>query len=141
MKLKHVALYTKGWYQRTDDIWADIQACLVGDDYTPFTKQDILDIVIRNVTPLFSNYTVSDFTIELISSINPVECWKNGYYHKEHTWIPKKESEKFAEYDYQQAVLWFYLSRLQRATVYECGGLPKKANEKVLPLSKKETTV
>ena len=140
MNLKNVALYSKHWYQRSGDIWEDIKTCLKADDYMPDNKQDILNIVIRNVAPFFkssSYYNIEQFTPYFIDEIAPYNCWKYGFYHKKCAWAFKTEEEKNSapEYDYQTAILYFFLSRLANATITECDGLPNP-DKKVLPLSK-----
>lgn len=131
MNLKHVALYTKFHYKKSDDIWADIKKCLEADTYMPRNKEDILTIIIRNVVPLF-NMPTADFAMVFTDALYPYNCWKYGYYHNDCKWV--KDYKKLPEYDYQTAILWFYLSKLQGATIDECGGLPQ-ADEKVLPFS------
>jgi hypothetical protein len=37
-KLTHVVLYAKGWYNSSDDIYADLKEILKLDDYTPLSK-------------------------------------------------------------------------------------------------------
>ena len=133
MKLKNVALYAKLWYER-GEVWQDIKICLQADGYEPQTKQDILRIVMRNVAPLFKG-TIEDFAIDLIEDISPGECWKSGFFHSQCTWVD--EAEFHPLYDYKTATLYFFLSKLQGATIDELDGLPK-AKSKVLPLTKRK---
>jgi hypothetical protein len=132
MKLKHVALYSKHHYERSGDVWEDIKKCLIADDYTPYSKTDVLNIIIRNVTPLFHHNT-PDFATILIDGISPHNCWKYGFYHKGCAWV--KDCKEFPEYDYETATLYFFLSTLMGSTIMELGGLPD-ADKKVLPFSK-----
>ena len=140
MNLKHLALYTKAHYERSEFIWADVEKCLRADDYEPVTTGDMLGIVIRNVAPMFSKMEIPDYTRELVDAIHPHTCWKFGFYTKEHTWCKPEEIAKFPEYDYKTAILYFFLSRLQGSTIKECGGLPE-ASADVLPLTKKDEPI
>lgn len=140
MNLKHLALYMKGHYERGNAIWDDVKKCLIADDYEPNTTGDMLGIVIRNVAPMFSNYGIPEYTRELVEAIQPSICWRYGFYTKEHTWCKPEDIANFPDYDYQTAILYFFLSRLQGATVKECGGLPE-ADPNVLPLTKKEESI
>ena len=134
MKLKHVALYSKLHYERSGNVWGDLRKCLRADDYTLGNKNDILRIIIRNVTPLFC-YDKTEMVMELVCSIHPSECWKSGFYTKDHEWAVRNDAAlKYKEYDQQEAILFFYLSKLQSATKDELDGLPE-ADENVLPFS------
>lgn len=137
--LNHVALYTKGHYAKNEDIWEDIKACLRADDYTPETKENVLAIVTRNVAPLFKQDIV-DYTRALIDAINPYGCWKYGYYTNTCDWI--KNYKELKDYDQQEAILWFFLSKLQGSTNTELNNLVRvRADSKVLPLAKKKKQV
>lgn len=136
MRLKHVALYSKHWYKRSDDVWADLIKCLEADDYTPQTKYDVLSIIINNVAPLFNKWDIERYTIDLISAISPQNCWKHGYYTKDHTLAVERWPElAYKNYDYYEATLWYFLSKLSNSTITELGGLPKPSKS-VLPLKK-----
>jgi hypothetical protein len=135
MNLKHLALYTKNHYERSGDVWEDVKKCLIADEYTPFNKNDILHIVIRNVVPLFKYNDLVYYTIVLVDGISPYDCWKYGYFHKLCSWA--KDSDKLPSYDYETAILYFFLSTLQGSTVEELNGLPE-ADSNVLPLNKIE---
>lgn len=133
MNLKHVALYTKFHYEHGDDVWDDITKCLQADDYTPDSKGDILSIIINNVAPLFK-MEIHYYTLEIIEALDRLNCWKFGYYTQDHKWAVNKWPElQLKVYDYQEAVLWFFLSKLQRSKVSELDGLPK-ADPNVLSL-------
>jgi len=132
MKLKHVALYAKHHYERSVDVWEDVKKCLEADDYMPSNKIDILNIIIRNVTPLH-HQKPTELIMELVEGISPHNCWKYGFYHNQCTWV--KECKEYPDYDYKTAVLYFYLSTLMGSTITELDGLPE-ADKKVLPYSK-----
>jgi len=138
MNLKHVALYSKHWYKRTDDVWGDLIKCLEADDYQPQTKYDVLSIITNNVAPLFKQWGIEHYTMDLISSISPHNCWKHGYYTKDHRWAVERWPELASKtYDYYEATLWYFLSKLSNSTIIELGGLPKPSS-KILPLNKQE---
>jgi len=141
--LQHVALYTKGWYDRSGEIWRDILKCLIADKYldwntpnaiiTAGVKQDILSTIIRHVTPLFKK-ELKDFAHDLVFEIDPHTCWRYGYYHKGHTWIVNKNGyESLGEYDYQEATLWYFLSKIQGELLAELESLTTP-DENVLPV-------
>lgn len=44
--LSHVVLYAKGWYTKTEDIWADLTKILEYDDYMPENNNDIMSIMV-----------------------------------------------------------------------------------------------
>jgi len=48
-KLTNVVLYAKGWYLRTNDIWADLTKILELDGYSPQNKWDIYNIILKSV--------------------------------------------------------------------------------------------
>ncbi len=138
-ELQHVALYTKGWYDRSDNIWYDILKCLQGDNrlgwidlkepISQSTKDDILSIIIRNVAPMF-NKELKDFAHDLVFEINPATCWRYGYYHTGHTWTKK---DKLKGYDYQEATLWYFLSKIQGELLSNLESLPDP-DDKILPV-------
>lgn len=109
--LSHVALYAKGWYQKTDNIWEDLIKILELDNYTPFTKEDIF--IILSIE--WSNFTKnSDFyTIRhLLEGIHPTQCWKVGYYTKGNcSWL--KPYQELPEYDMPTAFIYYILSNLR----------------------------
>ena len=57
MNLKHTALYAKGWYLKTD-IVEDMKKILRADGYIPDNYADIINILINNVTPLWTKKKV-----------------------------------------------------------------------------------
>lgn len=140
MNLKHVALYSKNWYERSKNFFEDVKACLRADDYTPETNYDVLSILITNVAPLFQNIPLERYTRELLADTAPSQCWKTGYYTKDHTWLMSKSIDEFKdkEYDRDEAILFFFLSKLSSSTKTELGGLPQPSAD-VLPLRQRET--
>lgn len=128
-KLKNVALYAKGWYKKSEDIWADLKLCLVGDDYTPFTNSDVLCIIIPIIAEL-NEKPIGNFTINLISETHPSNCWKYGYTVKGTPYSGDSE----IEYDYHEAVLRYFLSELKFTSMSLLGMLPLPSDD-VMPLS------
>lgn len=115
--LTHVALYSKGHYIR-GDVWEDMIQCLRGDKYDPTSREDVLWIISNNVSKLYTR-GIEYYTREFIDAINPNECWKRGYYTKDHTWI--KEHDKLKSYDQKTAILWFMLSELSLSNIVDLG--------------------
>lgn len=141
MNLKHTALYAKHWYKRTD-IVEDVKKCLEADNYTPFTTFDVINILISNVSPiLIKNHDITYYTRELINSIDSKECWKCGYYTKDHSWIyTEKEKENLPDYNYYIAIIYYFLSALSCMDIKELGGFDGIIpNKSVLPLSEDVT--
>jgi hypothetical protein len=104
--LTNVVLYAKGWYTRTEDPIKDLIKILELDDYTPFSKEDVVRI-------LMSEYEKS-FDIKLIDFINSIHknnCWKVGFYTNECEWI--KDFKSLPHWDLYTAVLYKILSDLR----------------------------
>lgn len=79
-KLSHLALYAKGWYNRSDNIWEDLKKILCLDGYTPFTNGDVYSIILGKVQECPS-YRWTELR-EVLIGIHPNNCWKFGYYVK-----------------------------------------------------------
>jgi len=134
--IKHVALYAQDDYKRSDDIWADILRCMHADGFSPQSREEMIKILVDDISPLFMQDDIRYYTNELINSIHPMKCAEYGYFYKGNTLNKsKEESEKLEDYDYKTAILYFFLRRLEYATLTELGGLPEP-NPEVLPLSK-----
>ena len=115
-KLKNVALYTKGHYCKEGNVWDNIKLCLEADDYQPFENLDIINIIIRHVAPLIKR-EIADYTLDLLTNIQPELCWRVGYMTKDHKWAKDYTNE----YDYHTAVLHYFLSKLQGMSIDELG--------------------
>jgi len=105
--LPHVALYAKNHYLRSDNIWEDLKKILTADGYCGdvMEKEDIVTIVSNHCFAL-DDY---DFQIDTyIKSMNPIESWKFGYYHKDISHTPELTNE----YNYFEGVLRYCLSGL-----------------------------
>jgi hypothetical protein len=132
--LKHTALYAKHWYFRSENIWEDLTKTLYADDYISECKDDTLRCLIRNYVKIIpEEKSKSDIIYSLISGILPSDCWKCGYYTKEHNWF--KNSNFTNIYDTREAVVRFILSEISLMDVVDLGGLPKP-DKKILPLRK-----
>ena len=136
-QLGHTARYAKLSYKHSDDIWADIMACLRADDYTPSTHAEVLGIIANNVTPLIKD-DIRKYTFDFMEATNPLTCWTNGYLTSDYIPLPLKKGDKDLstdkKYDYQEAVLRFFLRKLTLTNGVDLGELPE-ASFKVLPLS------
>src|ERR1017187_6087391 len=93
---KHVALYAKLHYQRSDNVWNDVMICLKADGYEPYSHGDVLGILTRNMAKL-NDKPHEHYMQCFIDGISPQNYSRHGYY----------------TYDYQTAILWYYLSELQ----------------------------
>lgn len=99
-KLSHVVLYAKGWYNRSDDIWADLTQMLEYDGYTPFCNGDVFWII----TNMFEESNLGGNTnslLQVLIGIQPTECWKYGYKCTKET------------YDISTAVMYYILSSVR----------------------------
>lgn len=109
-KLTHVVLYAKGWYKRTDNIWDDLKKILELDDYSPFTNNDVYNIIVNSV----QNSNIYRWTElkEVLSGIAEYNSWKFGYYtNKNCSWM--KDFTKYPEYDMRTAFIYYVLSNLK----------------------------
>lgn len=130
MTLKHVALLSKGWYdkQSTGDIWKDFRIALEMDDYTLCSKNDIIHIVFPQVLAFRIKNEI--LLKEMILGFHPDLCWKRGYYHKGNalcSFSGKGTTEyKDVEYDYFTAILYACRSIIRDMDREECKGISGK---------------
>lgn len=110
-KLTNLVLYAKGWYLKTDDIWADLIKILELDDYSPFNKMDIYSIIINSVQN--SNLYRWTELSEVLNGIHPNNCWKYGYYVKDNHGWSNKPTNELPEYDMPTAFIYYTLSNLR----------------------------
>lgn len=99
MKLKHTALYAKGWYKKTNLV-EDVKKTLHADGYIPDTKGDIISILAREVFPLIEKRQGKDAVIDLLSGIHPCKWWMHP--------IDGDDTE----YQYDIAVIKYFLSQI-----------------------------
>lgn len=100
-KLNHIALYAKGWYKRSDNIWEDLKKCLSCDGYSGdiMSKYDVVTVILIAFEEMpIKRYYHS--LREVLDGISPQRCWTRGYYYKDN-----KE-----EYDMQEATVRYCLS-------------------------------
>jgi hypothetical protein len=107
-KLSHLALYAKGWYYKSEDIWQDLIKVLELDNYTPFSKSDVFHIITNRFSEF--DYRLTELR-EVLSGIQPKECWKVGYYTKGNYFT--SNPEELPEYDMETAFIYYVLSTLR----------------------------
>jgi len=110
-KLTNVVLYAKGWYLRTDDVWEDLKKILQLDNYTPFDKMDVYNIITQAV----QNSNIYRWTElrEVLNGIHPNNCWKVGYYVKDNHFWSNKNINELPDYDMPTAFIYYVLSNLR----------------------------
>lgn len=111
--LGHVSLYAKGWYNKSDDIWADLKQILNLDNYGPCNKNDVFNIIVRRFEEANLVYNP---IIDMLDNIAPHNCWRVGYYTKNYTRFLSLNKPN-VEYDLHTAVLYYVLSVLRIAEV------------------------
>lgn len=106
--LSNVVLYAKGWYKTSDDVWDDLKKILVLDGYTPNNNSDVYSILAER----FEKFEIRNSELrEVLYGIHPDQCWKVGYYTKDHTWVDGSNNAK--EYDMPTAFIYYVLSTLR----------------------------
>jgi hypothetical protein len=108
-QLSHLALYAKGWYLKTDDIWEDLKKILELDNYSPFSKMDVYNIIVSSFQDS-ELYRITDLK-EVLTGIHPSNCWKYGYYTNSCNWV--KGFESLPEYDMSTAFIHYVISSLR----------------------------
>lgn len=109
-KLSHLVLYSKGWYERTDDVWEDLKKILALDDYTPFTKSDVYTIIAISLEKAEFDYRFNDLR-QVLDGIHPLNCWKYGYYTNTCDWV--KDYKSLPEYDMPTAFIYYVIYGLK----------------------------
>ena len=108
-KLTNVTLYAKGWYEISENLFSDLIKMLELDNYTPFSRNDVVFIILNNYQKAFDVELVS-----FIDSINETNCWKVGYYTNNCDWVQNYES--LPKYDVHTACIYKVLSDLRFIT-------------------------
>lgn len=118
MKLKHLLLYSKGWYRQSGNFFNDLKIVLQLDDYEPYSNNDVLAIILNNLP------SIREFDLSVvIPAIRPYNCWKFGYVIKGDYFLG---DEQYAvEYDYDTAILKYILSNIAHLEKSHYGDLPK----------------
>lgn len=119
-KLSHVALYAKGWYHATDNIWRDLRFALTLDGYSGefFKNKDIVRKLLQECSEL--NKTV--FTMDQIYiGIQKLETFKYGYIHKDSPSycfinMQQKDIDNLPEYDNDMAFVKYLISNIRFLT-------------------------
>jgi hypothetical protein len=134
MELKHVALYAKGHYRRSDNIWEDLRACLEPNGFIECEKEDIVVLITNAVSPLIAlRWPTKQLMNNFINEIRPHNVWRFGYRTKDYPFAKEEEKKDYPDYDYDEAIVRYYLSELVSQKVTDLGGLPLPS-KKVLPL-------
>ncbi len=108
-KLSHVVLYAKDFYVKSEDVWKDLISILEIEGYTVCSKKDVYEIIINSIEKKEFDYRFNDLR-EVLRNITPEECWKFGYYTKEHTWA---DIDNKPDYDMQTAFIFYVLCNLR----------------------------
>lgn len=124
--LQHTVLYSKNWYKRYNPkgirktLWDDLMTVLEMDGYLGTFIGDTPSQIKHRATWLLVNQFErlpykghSNSLSAFFEGIKPHNCWKYGYYTKDHTWMRSKaEIDASPEYDYDEAVARYILSNL-----------------------------
>lgn len=139
--LKHVCLYAKVHYVRSGDIWNDLAKCLEGDNYSViyddmFSKVDIRNLIIHKIHEHIFNELNSHWRYEeILQHASPEECWKIGFYTKEHKWAANWATNPDPDYDFWEAFMRSYLSEIRNMSLVDLGWDSWcEPDEKVLPI-------
>lgn len=110
--LSHVVLYAKGWYQESNDVWEDLKKVLELDNYTPFTENDILFIIISNFQDAYLGNS-NNCLFNVIAGIeNNMIIYENNYRLALINYIIT--SLRFTESKYYTTVVPKYSKELRR---------------------------
>ncbi|MDA3780343.1 MAG: hypothetical protein PF487_09040 [Bacteroidales bacterium] len=131
--LTHVALYSKHWYNHSNNIIEDLSKCINADGfYISPVSGEIFNIIFNKLI----NAEVLDMKTNLISLINdasPKNSWKNAYYTKDSICNPNPK----IEYDYYTALIYsciYYIQNLEK----DQWDFTVNPDPKVLPVSKEK---
>ena len=134
--LQHVVLYSKHWYERTDDFWADIKKCLTADGYCGeyMTNNNAANVILKQFERIPPRHDNSISAV--VFGIMEHEIWKCGYYTNSCKWV--KDYDKLPEYEVLHAIVSYCLSSFcNMETKYWTPVAPDTKN--VLPLRKGTT--
>jgi len=125
--LSHVTLYSKGWYNHSENIIFDLIKILELDNYSPFDQRDVVSIIMHRYEESFDIDMVN-----FINDIHPFNCWKVGYYTNRYEWV--KDHQTLPEYDIYTAIIYKILSDIRFLTNTEWEiKLPKYSKENKRP--------
>lgn len=131
--LSHVALYVKGWYNRSNNIIEDLSKCIEADGF-PFnnTTHDIFNLIFGKL--INSKIIHPETNLKsLINSASPHDCWRVGYYTKDSLCNPNPQ----IEYNYYTALIYsclYYVQNLEK----DQWNYHVKPDPNVLPVSKEK---
>lgn len=111
-KLTNVVLYAKGWYLRTNDIWADLTKILELDGYSPQNKWDIYNIILKSVEILPDHIQWKKIS-SILSGISPANLQWIGYKCKEYNYETVYEQELLPTYHPGEAFVYYVISNLR----------------------------
>ena len=60
LTISHTILYTKGHYQKGDNMWEDLKVTLGMDGYQPFTKHNVITIITNQLERSGERVSLSD---------------------------------------------------------------------------------
>ena len=112
---RHLALYAKNGYKKTNNIVSDVVLCLKADGHEHMKEdtQYVAEFVGRKVRPFMAECRMDEF----LSNISPNGCYKTGYITTE----DRLYSVTNVEYNYWEAVLRAYLYELLMMELSELG--------------------
>jgi len=144
-RTKHIYLYAKYHYKRTNDPVADVQTIIKNCGGQEFSRLDVIKIVfhiaLKHLTDDTSDGSSDSKFESFILNVDPDGTWKVGYYHN------KYHSGEFKDrvYDYWEAVFYASLSVIYMTNIADAERLSDfnfgdgNATEKVFELS--ESTI
>jgi len=105
-KLSHTVLYSKGWYNKTDDIMEDLKKSLILDGYSDMIdSKNVVSIMINRFNDL--NFSLYD----ILSTISEDNCYRVGYYTNSHDWVDGHENRDKFKMEY--AIMYYIVSQLR----------------------------
>ena len=106
-ELGYVALYAKGWYEVSDNIIEDLKKVLRLDDYTPFTNNDVVSILLERFQE--TKHRAAEMK-EFYYGIHPYNTYRVNYRHSTDCFSEPKRTN---EYDFQLATVYYLLSKIR----------------------------
>lgn len=125
--LKHITLYSKGFYKKSDDIVKDLRKCFTADNYCGeyMTINDMVGVILSHFQRI-KNQRCTEL-LEYTSGISEDNCWKYGYRVKDNKFLQtfnvvlKEENDKLPIYDIRMAVIYYVLSSIRLMSFEEIG--------------------
>lgn len=132
--LKHLLLYSKGWYKtfnpnsKNKTIWDDMKAVFTADGFSGehMSRNDMISILLGRCQELTD---VRGFELRyFVEGISKEDSWKSGYFVKDSCVNPTEE-----EYDYLTAILYYCLSQIRFMDNSYYDKLPRPDYKNCLP--------